>query len=168
MITITKKDRALMVAELVHKGQTYDIYPYAYHVKRVAEIAEILGFDEEIVIGCILHDVLEDTHLSFNDIKKAFGKNIAEIVFCVTDELGRNRTEKHAKTYPKIRGNWKATAVKICDRIANTIQSKEYNKDKFLMYKNEYAEFRNAIQCTEHPIDVLKAWEYLERIMEAE
>ena len=95
------------------------------------KIAEELGYDESIIIGTILHDTLEDTTLSYNDIKKAFGKEVAEIVYCVTDELGRNRNERKEKTYPKIKANWKATVVKICDRIANITQSKKYNKELY-------------------------------------
>jgi (p)ppGpp synthase/HD superfamily hydrolase len=89
------------------------------------------------VIACALHDTLEDTSLSYNDIQKAFGKEVAEIVFCVTDELGRNREERKEKTYPKIQSNWKATVVKICDRIANIEQSRSYNQKLFDMYKKE-------------------------------
>lgn len=124
---MTNKERALMVAEKAHSNQTYDIYPYIYHIRQVVKIAEQLGYDESIVIAAALHDTLEDTPLSYNDIKKAFGKEVAEIVYCVTDELGRNRNERKEKTYPKIQSNWKATVVKICDRIANVSQSKEYN-----------------------------------------
>ena len=83
--------------------KSYDIYPYIYHIKEVKEIAEGLGYDRSVIIGAILHDTLEDGDLSYNDIKKAFGFIIAEIVFAVTDELGRNRDERKAKTYPKIR-----------------------------------------------------------------
>lgn len=162
---MTKKERALMVAENVHHGQTYDIYPYIYHVRRVAEIAEQLGYDEEIVVACILHDVLEDTHLSYNDLRKAFGVEIAEIVYCVTDELGRNRKEKKAKTYPKIVSNWKSTVVKICDRIANMQQSIEYDEKKYEMYKKEHEDFSKLLKVSVHPVDVEKAWKRLESLL---
>ena len=91
---MNNKERALLVATKAHSGQTYDIYPYDYHFKRVAEIATIYGYDEAIIVSCLLHDVLEDTELSYNDIKTAFGEEVAEIVYSVTDELGRNRKER--------------------------------------------------------------------------
>ena len=102
---MNNKDRAFLVAEKAHINQIYDIYPYIYHIKQVVKVAEELGYDESIIIACILHDTLEDTALSYNDIKKAFGEEIAEIVYAVTDELGRNRLERKQKTYPKIRAN---------------------------------------------------------------
>lgn len=162
---LTNKERAYLVAEKAHANQTYDIYPYTYHTTNVAKIAEKLGYEESIVIACILHDSIEDGGLSFNDIKKAFGEEVAEIVYCVTDELGRNRKERKAKTYPKIRGNWKATVVKICDRIANMKQSKEYNENMFKMYEKEHDDFRSNIFCDSHPVDVLKAWYELGKLV---
>lgn len=162
---LTNKERAYLVAEKAHANQTYDIYPYTYHTTSVAKIAEKLGYEEAIVIACILHDTIEDGGLSYNDIKKAFGEEVAEIVYCVTDELGRNRKERKEKTYPKIRGNWKAVVVKICDRIANMKQSQEYNKELFKMYQKEHADFRSKIFCDSHPVDVLKAWNELDKLV---
>ena len=159
---MTNKERALMVAEKAHSNQTYDIYPYIYHIRQVVKIAEQLGYDESIVIAAALHDTLEDTPLSYNDIKKAFGKEVAEIVYCVTDELGRNRNERKEKTYPKIQSNWKATVVKICDRIANVSQSKEYNKDLYAMYKKEHESFCTNLMSKDHPHEETnKAWKIL-------
>ena len=91
-----------MVAEKAHSNQTYDIYPYMYHIKQVVKIAEELGYDESIIIGAILHDALEDTPLSYNDIKKAFGKEVAEIVYCVTDELEEIEKKKKQKLILKL------------------------------------------------------------------
>lgn len=138
---MTLKDKAFLVAEKAHSGQSYDIFSYMYHIRNVAEIAEAYSGDEEIVIASILHDVLEDTSLSYNDLSKYFGQEIAEIVYCVTDEVGRNRKERKTKTYNKIKNNDKALIVKLCDRIANVRHSKLYNDNLFQMYKKEYPDF---------------------------
>lgn len=160
---MNNKERALLVAEKAHQNQQYDIYPYIYHVRQVVKIAEDLGFDESIVAACALHDVLEDTDLSFNDIKKAFGLEVAEIVYCVTDELGKNRKERKEKTYPKIRGNWKASVVKICDRIANVRHSRDYNNRLFDMYVKEHDGFCANIASKDHPAnEISKAWKELQ------
>lgn len=159
---MTNKERALIVAEKAHANQTYDIYPYSYHIRQVVNIAEELGYDESIIVASALHDVLEDTDLSYNDIKKAFGEEIAEIVYAVTDEMGRNRNERKMKTYPKIKDNWKATAVKICDRIANMKHSSQYNKELHKMYQKEYSAFYKNLNSKIHPVNELnKAWDIL-------
>ncbi len=163
---MTNKERALLVADKAHANQTYDIYPYGYHIRQVVKIAEELGYDESIIVASALHDTLEDTELSYNDLKKAFGEEVAEIVYCVTDELGRNRKERKAKTYPKIQGNWKATIVKICDRIANMQQSKDYNQKLFDMYKKEHEDFCRSLMCKDHPhLETNKAWQRLNKLV---
>lgn len=156
---MTNKERAYLVAEKAHANQTYDIYPYMYHIKQVVDIAEYLCCGETIVISCILHDTLEDSDLSYNDIKRGFGEEVAEIVYAVTDELGRNRKERKSRTYPKIKENWKATVVKICDRIANMEHSKKYNEGLYIMYKNEYQIFHDELSSIGHPSQLInKAW----------
>lgn len=162
---MTNKQRALLVAEKAHANQQYDIYPYIYHIRQVVRIAEDLGYDEAIIVAAVLHDTLEDTDLSYNDLKKAFGEEVAEIVYAVTDELGRNRKERKAKTYPKIKGNWKATVVKICDRIANATQSRDYNSELYKMYKKENQNFTQKIKSEDHPPDTNKAWNALSEIL---
>lgn len=162
----TNKERALMVAEIAHRNQIYDIYPYMYHINQVVKIAEDFGYDESIIVACVLHDTLEDTTISYDDIKKAFGEEVAEIVYCVTDELGRNRGERKDKTYPKIKGNWKATVVKICDRIANVTQSKEYCQKLYEMYQKEHHIFQRGISSPDHPeAELNKAWCLLNKLI---
>ena len=152
---MTDIERALMVAEKAHANQQYDIYPYVYHLKQVAAIATDLGYEDDIIVACILHDILEDTDLSYNDIKKAFGKEVAEIVYAVTDELGRNRKERKEKTYPKIRANSKAKVVKMCDRIANIEHSRLYNKHMLEMYRNEHLTFIKEIISPDGEINLV-------------
>jgi len=145
MMEIEIIERAFMVARLAHANQMYDIYPYEYHLRETLKVAKGIALSEDIQVACVLHDALEDTSLSYNDIKKAFGKNVAEIVYSVTDELGRNRKERKEKTYPKIRGSVDAVLVKLCDRIANVKHSKGYNERLFNMYVNEHSNFKNNI-----------------------
>jgi (p)ppGpp synthase/HD superfamily hydrolase len=148
---MTNKERALLVAEKAHQNQQYDMYQYIFHIRQVVAIAEELEYPEDVIIAATLHDVLEDTSLSYNDVKRAFGVGVAEIVFAVTDELGRNRKERHQKTYPKITANWKATVVKICDRIANVGHSRLYNQEMYEMYLRENDDFCRALMNPSHP-----------------
>lgn len=159
---MTNLERALLVAERVHANKVYDIYPYMYHIKSTLGIAQELGYDEQIQIACALHDTTEDGDLSYNAIKKAFGIEVAEIVYCVTDEVGRDRKEKKEKTYPKIRSNWKAVIVKICDRVANMRHSKSYNQNKWNMYVSEHDDFSKNIHNPDHDKNEMqRAWDKL-------
>lgn len=143
---MTVTDRAMHVASLAHGNQVYDIYPYIYHIEMVRNILEDVGVTTEVVVAGILHDVLEDSELSFNDIRKAFGENVAEIVYAVTDELGRNRKERKEKTYPKIRNNNDAITVKLADRLANVMHGSLHgNVSLTKMYLKEWPSFLNEL-----------------------
>ena len=161
---MTNLERAILIAEKAHERQVYDeIYPYMYHVLKVVEIAKELGYGEDILIACALHDTLEDTNLTYNKIKNAFGDDVANIVYAVTDELGMNRKERKEKTYQKIKANWKAIVVKICDRIANMEHSYLYNKDTmFKMYVKELPTFRKELISDDNEIyeKTKEAWDY--------
>ncbi len=156
-------NEARMVAFLAHKGHTYDIYPYEKHLEDVVDIVKKFGFSGKYIVGAYLHDGIEDANLSYNKIKKAFGLEVAEIVYAVTDEIGRNRKEKKEKTYPKIKANPDSLIVKLADRIANVEHGIRFdNEEKTKMYKKEFAEFKNELY-QEGICD--KMWEYLEKIL---
>jgi (p)ppGpp synthase/HD superfamily hydrolase len=146
MLRVTKIKEAAYLAISLHGTQTYDGHPYYYHLEQVVDVLKEFGFTEDkFVIAGYLHDVLEDTAISYNDIKTQFGEEIAEIVYAVTDELGRNRKERKAKTYPKIKANPDATIVKLADRIANTRNSIKNKPSMAKMYAKELEGFRDAL-----------------------
>lgn len=157
-------ERALLVAEKAHANQSYDIYPYMYHIRMVVEIAQEIGFEANIVVACALHDVLEDSDLSFNDIKRHFGQMVADIVYNVTDEMGKNRKERKERTYSKIASSWRSCAVKICDRIANVRHSALHNRKMFNLYKDEEEDFKRWLYCAPTLVgNKARAWELLEK-----
>ena len=145
-----------------HKGQWYGSKPYMYHLKKVSDVALDLKFtDESILMSCLLHDIIEDTEVSYKDVKENFGEEVAEIVYCVTDELGRSRKERKSKTYKKIRNNPKSIVVKLCDRISNITESmgsENYNLKLMKMYLDEHIDFVCGI-TNEDSLDLTtKCW----------
>jgi (p)ppGpp synthase/HD superfamily hydrolase len=160
--------RAQRYATVVHGGQVYnDEVPYVDHLTEVYGVVKRFGLsdDEEIASAAWLHDSIEDTRTSYNDIAKRFGASVAELVYCVTDERGRNRKERHAKTYPKIKGNVKATQLKLADRIAN-VEYGSANGGKQDMYRKEQAEFEEGIRMREgEPLITSRMWDHLGRIL---
>jgi len=161
-----------MFAEAAHAGQTYDKYPYTYHLSQVVLILEKFGWDDSAMI-CAgwLHDSIEDTNTSYNDIKTEFGEEVAELVYAVTNELGRNRKERNERTYPKIRNNERATAIKLADRIAN-VEHGSINGGKDEMYKKEFPSFEGWLRPTgedkirEEDDRIRKMWRHLRKLLE--
>ncbi len=163
MIRLTLVKEAAYFAISAHGNQTYDGYPYYYHLEEVVDILREFGFTEDkYIISGYLHDAMEDTAVSYNDIKEKFGIEVAEIVYAVTDELGRNRKERKAKTYPKIKENKDAIIVKLGDRISNMRNSLLKGHKMSEMYIKEYKEFRSALDTNDWTLDGL--WGELDKM----
>ncbi len=101
---------------------------YICHCLRTARQLAELGFDYEVISAAILHDVLEDSDATFSELKKRFGKDIAELVDCVTslsdkDYTDHTLTKKQKNLLSDIRlqskMNAQALYIKLCDRIDN-------------------------------------------------
>lgn len=149
--------QAMYYARDAHSTQTYDEFPYFKHLENTYNVLIEHGFTEDnpedlpILVAAWLHDTLEDTATSYSDLKKMFGVEVAEIVFCVTDELARNRKERKQKTFPKIRSNSKAIIIKVADRIANVKYGKEKGNTSFIeMYRKEFDDFQRELRIYRH------------------
>lgn len=142
--------KALDFAKAAHARQTYGKMPYHMHccavgmsVSNEAYIRRLPN-SETLVCAAILHDVLEDTETTFDQLKEEFGEDVAKLVEAVTDCPGKNRKEKKVKTYSKIReAGSDAILIKLCDRISNLRHSRNSSLGK--MYKKEAKAFKDAL-----------------------
>lgn len=139
-----KIELAKLLATCMHNGQKRGDEPYIKHLEDVYNVLKEFNItDESILIAGYLHDILEDTNMSATLLENIFSKEIADIVFCVTNEIGFNRKERNLKTYEKLRKNPKAVIVKLADRISNVRYSKKLNNSGyFQMYEREYQNFK--------------------------
>jgi (p)ppGpp synthase/HD superfamily hydrolase len=100
------------------------------------------------------HDGVEDARLTYNDIRKNSTLIVAELIYRVTDEKGRNRDErKNERYYAELIEFWPAICIKLLDKMANLLYSKLFKNVKmFEMAKKEAKAFRNKclIEETEH------------------
>lgn len=132
-------------------NHTYDNKPYSIHLTMVANIArkyiDIIPdqCQDEVLSACWLHDTIEDCRLTYNDLKNEFGENVAEIVYAVSNDKGKNRKERAGnKYYDGIRRTAWATFVKLCDRLANIQYSNETQSRMLQVYQKEQ---ENFIDC---------------------
>jgi (p)ppGpp synthase/HD superfamily hydrolase len=137
---------AIAYAAVKHKDQKYGDGPYTNHLAHVAEVLQRFGVvDEEMLAAAWLHDSVEDTDATASEIELIFGARVSDIVYRVTNELGKNRKERHEKTYPKIQTSEDATTLKLADRIANVEKSVEDHDPQRDMYLKEYPYFREML-----------------------
>lgn len=147
-----------------HKDQKYGDKPYVYHLDMVHMVSVAQGLPQIVCEAAYLHDVLEDTPVTYDELKKEFdSEELAHLVFCVTDEKGNNRKERKAATYPKIKSNTNAIALKLCDRIANVKASlTSENSGLIKMYRKEQPEFEAQLKT----VGVhTKLWEELDKLI---
>ena len=98
---MNQKEKAKQFAINAHKGQirkNEKEKPYIIHPLSVGLLLESYGYDEELIIAGYLHDVVEDTKYTIEDIKKKFGNNIAELVTKVT-EPDKTKSWEERKQY---------------------------------------------------------------------
>jgi GTP pyrophosphokinase len=90
LVTFTDKDQSKIInaaqwAKDLHKDQKRASgEPYFIHPLRVAEILIDMNMDPDTIISALLHDVLEDTNIVFNEIKIRYGIEVANMVEGVT------------------------------------------------------------------------------------
>lgn len=135
----------------------FDGKPYDFHLKMVVDVANryiyLIPKDKrEIVIsGCWVHDIIEDARETYNDVKDELGYEVAELAYALTNEKGKNRTERaNDKYYEGIRNTPYATFIKICDRIANFEYSIEKESRMAKVYKKEYDNFYKKLYKEEY------------------
>jgi (p)ppGpp synthase/HD superfamily hydrolase len=166
VMTVVKAHR---LAKEWHGEQMYGDKPYIHHCEMVVRVLEMFewGDDMELLSAALLHDTMEDARITHAKLMDEFSESIADLVQLVTDKQGRNRRERHERTYPLIRGNKRATALKLADRIANVIQCRLYSNEGLLaMYQKEHNDFKAmlidpAISCAK--LDMM--WNYLNNLL---
>ena len=94
------------------------------------------------ICAALCHDILEDTHNSYNDLVKVVGVEVADIVFALTNLRGKTRHEKAGPEYYELLRNTPyASLIKICDRIANVENSIQSGNSMAAKYARENEHF---------------------------
>lgn len=154
----------------------YDHYlPYEFHLRMVVNVYkqfrhllpkddywtdpfqkpfenDSVTWSEVIIPACWGHDLIEDTRTSYNDVERTLGIHTADIIYAVTNNKGKTRSERADDAYYEgIRKTKGATFVKLCDRIANVQYSKLTKSRMFSKYKDENPGFIEQVNADLYP-----------------
>ncbi len=121
-------DAAFHYAEEKHRGQKRkDGSPYIIHPLAVAEIVAEMGLDTDAILASLLHDCIEDTESTYDEIAKKFGKTVADLVEGVTkltrvdfQSLEEKQMENLRKMLLAMSKDIRVILIKIADRLHNT------------------------------------------------
>ena len=148
-----------------HNEQMYGEESYVKgHLIEVIQVLHRFGFHEdtqpELFAAAWLHDVLEDTQVKIQTLRQVFPRRVCYLVEALTDEPGRNRAERKAATYKKIRAAGRdAVIIKLADRIANMEASSMSDLSFHEMYKKERPAFIEALYS--YHDDLENMWAHL-------
>ena len=119
--------KAVEYAARKHEHQKRkDGSPYIIHPLAVAEVVAEMGLDMDAVLGSLLHDCIEDTDASFDEIASMFGQTVAELVEGVTKLTRANfssseqaQMENLRKMFMAMSKDIRVVLIKIADRLHN-------------------------------------------------
>ena len=150
-----------------------DIHPYSFHLDLVVSQVRLfynhVNFSRteqlNVLCGAIGHDLIEDARVTYNDIRYKVGVEVADIIYCCTEEKGKNRDERHSENYfNELKENELAVFVKLCDIIANVKYSLLTNSSMFNKYRKEYPKVKEKLYIERY--DIL--FVYLEKLLSIE
>ena len=115
---MTSIEKALQIAVRAHEGQIdKDGQPYILHPLRVMNAVE----DEQAKIVAVLHDVIEDTSVTFEDLRR---EGFDEVVLTALECLTHRKNEPYADYVVRCKGNVIARQVKLADLEENARPSR--------------------------------------------
>ena len=140
--------KAFDIALDAHKDQRRKTgEPYIYHPIEVAKIvANEIGLGTTSIACALLHDVIEDSEYTYEDLKKIFGKKIADIVNGLTKISVMNhqnisvQSENYRKLLLTLSEDFRVILIKIADRLHNmrTLESMRDDKQKKIASETIY------------------------------
>jgi (p)ppGpp synthase/HD superfamily hydrolase len=164
--------KAFLLTEKYHKYQVYgEDQPYMIHLLDVVNALIEFGHDDPVILAAAwLHDIIEDTPVNYYFVQDAVGARVAEIVFALTDELGRSRKDRKKLTIPKLceytdNNGDGALTVKLADWIANVRECYRGDPKKLQMYQKDWEEFVTTLRNLDDDGNLEPMWEELEQLL---
>lgn len=115
-----------------HAGQKDDDgenYFYS-HILPMVHAIENFTYDEDVICATYLHDVLEDTDTTYEELKEEFGKRVADLVYEVTHE---GKKDSYGFYFPRLKSK-DAILIKFIDRASNISRMDSWNEGRKAQY----------------------------------
>ena len=135
---------AYLMAKEKHRGQKrMDGRPYIAHPIMVARLVKkYLSNKErldEIIMAAYLHDTIEDTDTTYEEIEEKFGSYVAYLVMGVTNDekIKKSMGKTNYLCYKMYHMNDDVLNLKLCDRLSNVMDLRNANKEFLERYETE-------------------------------
>ena len=155
-------NEAVTFAVNKHKNQTrkQTSWPYAVHLYDVSQILLENGADINTVIAGVLHDTVEDTDTTLNEIQQKFGTEIAYLVDLVTEIKGLPYTERKKRQAIRIASASRNVKMVKCADCLSNLKSIEH---ELIYYPEVWSKFHSTKDnIGQHYLDIITAVNELE------
>lgn len=165
--------KAMEFASLAHKDQRrkYTNEPYINHPISVCKLVSEVKHTEEMLISALLHDTVEDTEVTIEQIETEFGGLVADYVAGLTDisksEDGNRKTRKEIDRLHYKGSSPEVQTIKLADLIDNSSTIAKYDLEFAEVYMREKRELMKFLEdgsdrLYEKAMDIIMAY-YLHR-----
>ncbi len=135
-------NKAIMFASITHSNQYRKAsnIPYILHPLEAGIIVSQIRYDEDLICGAILHDTIEDVHVSYESIATMFNKRIADLVASQTEDKTKSWVERKNHTIKSLQEENDEDIKIIClgDKLSNI---KSINRDYQIEKENLWERF---------------------------
>lgn len=141
-----------------HSGQLrkYTGEPYIVHPVAVAEIVRSVTHTKEMIAAALLHDTVEDTDATLDEVEALFGAKVAELVEALTDvskpEDGNRKKRKTMDREHTAKASPDAKTIKLADLIDNTSSIVKHDKKFAKVYLKEKALLLDVLTEGDHKL----------------
>ena len=148
-------DGAGQFANNAHGDQKrkYTDEPYMIHPVNVARLVSMCSSTVEMIAAALLHDVLEDTPVTENELRELFGDETTDLVVWLTDtsrpEDGNRRVRKAIDRKRLANAPADAQTIKVADLIDNTHDIMKYNPKFGKVYIKEATDLLNVLDSAD-------------------
>lgn len=115
-------------AQIKHTGQLDDSGKdyFSSHIEQVVSILEKVTQDEDILSAAYLHDTIEDTQTTYEELVAGFGKRVADLVMEVTHE---GKKDAYGRYFPRLKSR-EGILIKFADRLSNLSRMEPWNEQR--------------------------------------
>ncbi len=128
-------NKARDFATKAHEGQTRDndaTIPYVIHPAQTALMISMVTNDPEVIAAAWLHDTIEDTDVTYEQLEQEFSKRVADLVMEVTNEKNPDKSGYFPRLHTK-----EGIMIKFADRLSNISDMDGWSAKRQQAYLNK-------------------------------
>jgi (p)ppGpp synthase/HD superfamily hydrolase len=135
------REFATAAHEAVGQLRLYTFEPYIVHPAAVAKLVESVPHTPEMVAAAFLHDVVEDTNVTLDEVRAEFGNEVAKLVWWLTDASrpsdGNKATRRAIDRAHLAKAPPQAQTIKLADVIDNNSTIEAHDPDFAVVWREE-------------------------------